>query len=236
VPDTDNVVLSVSGLEVKYGLAQILRDVELQVLRGTVTGLAGRNGAGKTTTLRAISGLVERVAGSVRLCDRPLPSHPHAVARAGVSHVPEGRGLLRSLTVRENLRLAQVAVSRQTSSGALERQLTAFPSLTELLDQRSGLLSGGQQQLVAIARGLIAQPTVLMIDELSLGLSPRAVRDVLDGLLSAARDQGVSLLIVDQNVKSLIDVCDRLYFLKNGRTRLWVGGSESNSWQDIYFR
>lgn len=236
MPSSGDVVLSVSSLKVDFALAHVLRDVELQVPRGSVVGLAGRNGAGKTTTLRAISGLVEKVSGSVLFCGRPLPTQPHAVARAGVLHVPEGRGLLRSLTVRENLRLAQVAVSRHSSSSALGQQLDSFPSLEPLLDQAAGLLSGGQQQLVAIARGLIPKPTVLMIDELSLGLSPRAVRDVLDGLLAAARNQDVSLLIVDQNVHSLIDVCDRLYFLKDGRTHLWAGATEAKSWQDIYFR
>jgi branched-chain amino acid transport system ATP-binding protein len=210
--------LRVRGLRAAYGSAEILAGVDLEVRPGEVVGLAGRNGAGKTTTLRAISAMLPRRAAELSYAGDPLPASPRGVARRGVAHVPEGRGVLRELTVEENLRFAAVAVGRRYTTAERDAALAWFPPLTRLLGRRAGLLSGGEQQMLAIARGLAAGPRLLMVDELSLGLSPRAVREVLGGLLTACRGQRIALLIVDQNLRALAANCDRLYVLAGGVT------------------
>ncbi|HZU18935.1 MAG TPA: ATP-binding cassette domain-containing protein, partial [Candidatus Dormibacteraeota bacterium] len=170
--------LEVRGLRAGYGRTVILTGVDLEVRPGEVVGLAGRNGAGKTTTLRAISGMLPRRAGELSFDGVPLPAGPRGVARLGVVHVPEGRGMLRGLTVEENLVFGAAAVGRPHGHAERERVLAFFPALGRMLDRKAGLLSGGEQQMLAIARGLMAQPRLLMVDELSLGLAPRVVVEV----------------------------------------------------------
>jgi branched-chain amino acid transport system ATP-binding protein len=154
-----------------------------------------------------------------------------------VIHVPEGRGVLRGLSVAENLAFGAAAVGRPFRGAERERVLGWFPQLRPLLGRRAGLLSGGEQQLLAIARGLAAGPRLLMVDELSLGLSPRAVRDVLAAVLSACRDQGVALLMVDQNLRSLTAHCDRLYVLAAGATTCYEDAANRTDefWRSVYF-
>lgn len=228
--------LEVTGLKVAFGAAPVLSDVTLSVLPGEVVGLAGRNGAGKTTTLRAISGLVTPQAGQVRLDGQRLPNRPEAVARAGVMHVPEGRGLMRTLTVRDNLRLGCLAAGRKFTEEAYESVMEAFPKLKALSNKRAGLLSGGEQQMLAIGRGLITDPRVLMVDELSLGLAPKATKEVFEILLAAAHKRAISVLLVDQNVRSLVSVCDRLYFLHAGATKVMDEAEGESAWQTVYFK
>lgn len=225
--------LQVEALAVAYGSARVLEQVDLHVEPGTVVGLVGPNGAGKTTTLRAISGLVSRQRGTVMLDGERMDAKPQAMARAGVAHVPEGRGLLPSFTVAQNLRVASVSVGRRFGSADTDYVGSVFPAVTRLLKRRAGSLSGGEQQMVALARGLVVAPKVLMIDELSLGLAPKIVHDLLEVLRRIVRDEKLSLLLVDQNVRALSDVCDRIYVLQDGRT------SESSAGEDalraVYF-
>lgn len=211
--------LHVSGLAVRFGAVSVLRDVNISVGHGEVVGLVGPNGVGKTTTLRAVSGVVARQSGTVSLDGEPLPARPEVVARRGVSHVPEGRGLFPDLTVQQNLYFSAVAVGHRPVRADLDPVLEFFPALEALLDRKAALLSGGEQQMVAIGRGLVARPTILMVDELSLGLAPRVVTEVLERLLQASRDRGIGLLLVDQNVRALAAICDRMYTLEHGRSQ-----------------
>lgn len=229
--------LEVAGLRAAYGSAVVLAGVDLTVGPGEVVGLVGRNGAGKTTTLRAISGAIPRSAGGLSFEGAPLPARPDRVARRGVIHVPEGRLVLRGLTVEENLAFGAAAVGRHFAAVDRERALAWFPALGPLLARPAGLLSGGEQQLLAIARGLMARPRLLMVDEMSLGLSPRAVRDVLGAVLSACRDEGVALLMVDQNLRLLAAHCDRLYVLAGGVTTCYQDAASRSDefWRSVYF-
>ena len=226
-----NQGLAVQGLQVRFGKARVLQGVNLAVGPGEVVGIAGRNGAGKTTLLRSISGAVRRAEGTIAFDGAPLPERPDVVARAGVLHVPEGRGLMHGLTVRDNLRLACAAVGLPYSQAVWQATVAAFPLLETLEQKPAGLLSGGQQQMVAIARGLAAQARLLMVDELSLGLAPKTAGEALRILLTEARRRGTALLIVDQNVQSLLDACDRTYFLDRGVTEAWSGGPGDRSWE-----
>jgi branched-chain amino acid transport system ATP-binding protein len=229
--------LQVRGLAVSYGSAVVLTGVDLEVGPGEVVGLVGRNGAGKTTTLRAISGMISRRAEAIAFGGEPLSTQPYRVARRGVVQVPEGRGVLRGLSVEENLAYGAAAVGAPAGPAERERVLAWFPPLRALVSRKGGLLSGGEQQMLAIARGLMARPRLLMVDELSLGLAPRAVRDVLAAVLSACREQGVALLMVDQNLRSLAAHCDRLYVLAGGRTTCYedAAGRSDEFWQTVYF-
>ncbi len=229
--------LRVRGLHAGYGRTVILTGVDLEVHPGEVVGLAWRNGAGKTTTLRAISGMLPRRAGELSFDDTPLPAGPRGVARLGVVHVPEGRGVLRGLTVEENLVFGAAAVGQPHGRAERERVLAFFPALGRMLDRKAGLLSGGEQQMLAIARGLMARPRLLMVDELSLGLAPRVVVDVLGSVLSACREQGVALLIVDQNLRALATNCDRVYVLSGGSTTCYEDAASRTDqfWRSVYF-
>jgi branched-chain amino acid transport system ATP-binding protein len=226
--------LSVQGLQVRFGQVRVLEDVTLTVAPGQVVGLVGPNGAGKTTTLRAISGIAARNAGTVRLGSRELPQRPDGVALAGVAHVPEGRRLISSLSVERNLRLAAVAVGQKFGSEQIDYVAAIFPVLRNLLKKDAGLLSGGEQQMVAVARGLVAQPRVLMVDELSLGLSPKIVDDLLRALDKIARERNIGLLLVDQNVRALAEMCDSIYVLNHGRSVLSDKNDDSLI-RDVYF-
>lgn len=212
--------LVVEDLFVKISGARILEGLSLSVQTGEIVGLAGRNGAGKTTTLRAISGVVSRNRGQISLNGVPLPTRPEAVARKGIAHVPEGRGIFPDLTVDENIRLG--VLDRKKQNQALRVRLEeAFPAVTRLRDQKAGRLSGGEQQMLALLRGLVSQPTILLVDEMSLGLSPRALRTAIEALVAIARSESIGMLIVDQNSRMLEDHCDRMYLLKDGRVEPW---------------
>lgn len=208
--------LLVQGLAVALGAARILKDVTLSVRPGEVVGLVGPNGAGKTTTLRAISGVVRAQSGTVLIDGVDFGARPDRIAAAGIAHVPEGRGLFTNLTVRQNLRVGALAVGRRLEELDIERAVTMFPALQRFLDTRAGLLSGGEQQMAAIARGIAARPKVLMVDEMSLGLAPAIIAEMLKILVNEVRREHLGLLIVDQNVRLLAKVCDRLALLESG--------------------
>jgi len=217
--------LRVDALQVRFSSARVIDGLSLTVAPGEIVGLAGRNGAGKTTTLRAISGVAARSGGVIELDGARLPSRPESVARAGVAHVPEGRGIFSDLTVDENIRLGLVR------SGAADRTLRraleeAFPAVVRLRDQKAGRLSGGEQQMVALFRGLIGSPRVLLVDEMSLGLSPRSLLTAIEALAALGRAHGIGVLVVDQNSRMLHEHCDRVYLLAGGRVRLWDDTSD----------
>jgi branched-chain amino acid transport system ATP-binding protein len=212
--------LRVTDLFVKISGARIIEGLSLTVSPGQIVGLAGRNGAGKTTTLRAISGMLNRTGGTVELDGRKLSARPEAVARAGVSHVPEGRGIFPDLTVDQNIRLG--LVRRSGDLKALRDLLDqAFPVVPRLREQRAGRLSGGEQQMVVLYRGLVSQPRILLVDEMSLGLSPQALNTAIDTLARVGREQGTGILVVDQNSRMLFDHCDVVYVLRDGQAQPW---------------
>jgi branched-chain amino acid transport system ATP-binding protein len=208
-------VLELDGMCVSYGGMRALSDVSLVVPERCVVALLGPNGAEKTTTLRAVSGLVrvERgriLVGGVRVDRRP----PHAVARLGVVHVPEGRGIFPSLTVRENLEMSRHAVGEEVDpvAGAVE----LFPALQTRLRQLAGTLSGGEQQMLALARALLSRPRLLMVDEISMGLAPLIVAQLFERLKERAA-AGTSLLLVEQYVDAALELADYVYVLDKGR-------------------
>jgi branched-chain amino acid transport system ATP-binding protein len=209
--------IAIDDLKVSFGAVSILRGLSMHADQGEIVGLFGRNGAGKTTTLRTISGLNPRT-GTITYGGVSLPVSPAAVARLGIAHVPEGRQLMGDFTVLDNLRFACAAVGAKADSTVIDSLTDSFSNLGRVLGRRAALLSGGEQQMVAIARGLAVSPSALLVDELSLGLSPRAVRESLDALVQACRTRGTTLILVDQNVRSVLKVCDRAYVLSNGTT------------------
>ena len=213
--------LELDGLEVWHGAVHAVRGVSLTVDRGEIVGLIGPNGAGKSSTLHAIMGLVPTAAGQVRVDGRPLSGRPEQVARAGVALVPEGRRIFAELTVEENLRLG-LAATRNGRRDALTRAYELFPVVHEFRSRQAGALSGGQQQQLAIARALVADPQVLLLDEPSLGLAPRVV-DVVFDALQEIRERGIAILLVEQRAQRTVALADRSHVLANGRVRLTLG-------------
>jgi branched-chain amino acid transport system ATP-binding protein len=214
-------LLELHDVEARYGPVQALHGVSVTVDEGQVVALLGANGAGKTTTLRAISGLVRR-SGDVRFAGRPLGRRaPEAVARLGIAHVPEGRGILGELTVRDNLRMgAYVVRDRRAFKGDYARVLEHFPWLDERRDQQAGTLSGGEQQMLALARALLARPRLLLLDEPSLGLAPIVVAELFRIVAALNADEGLTVLVVEQNANIALAAAERAYVLEVGRVAL----------------
>ena len=207
-------MLEVSGLAAGYGPVQVLWDVDIEVGEREVVALVGANGAGKTTLLRAISGMIAPSAGDVRLDGGSLVGRLHEdIVTAGIAHVPEGRRLFPGLTVRENLRVGAYARGGRAD---IDRAVELFPRLGERLDQVTGSMSGGEQQMCAIARGMMADPKLLMIDELSLGLAPKLVEQILERLVGVT-EAGTAVLLVDEAVAADLEVAAHGYVLENGR-------------------
>jgi branched-chain amino acid transport system ATP-binding protein len=217
-------LLVVEGLEVRHGAVTAVQGLTLEVGAGEIVGLIGPNGAGKSSTLHAIMGSVRPVAGDVRLRGRSVVGkRPEDVARQGVALVPEGRRIFADLTVAENLKLG--LAGRRTRDGADEdiaRVYELFPVVRESLQRKAGTLSGGQQQQLAIARALVADPEVLLLDEPSLGLAPRMV-DVVFETLAAIRDRGLAVLLVEQRAQRTVALANRSHVLANGQQRLTLG-------------
>ncbi|OFW71294.1 MAG: hypothetical protein A2Y55_01140 [Actinobacteria bacterium RBG_16_68_12] len=214
-------VLQIVDVEVTYGGVPAVRGVSLTADAGEIVGLIGPNGAGKSTTLHAVMGLVPLRGGEVALEGRSLRGKtPEAIARGGVALVPEGRRLFGELTVEENLRLG-LAGRRETSGngGDLVDVYELFPVLEEFRDRPAGVLSGGQQQQLAIARALVARPSVLLLDEPSLGLAPTVV-DLVFSTLATIRDRGLAVVLVEQRAQRTVALADRTHVLANGELRL----------------
>lgn len=209
--------LSVSHLQAGYGDVQVLWDISLEVSPGELVCLIGSNGAGKTTFLRCASGLVTVSAGTILVDGRDMTNAPSSeFVKAGIAHVPEGRRLFSAMSVRDNLLMgAYLRDDKQAVASDLERVYAMFPILADRRRQDAGTLSGGEQQMCAIGRGLMASPSLLMIDELSLGLAPRAV-ELLVERLRDINGSGVAILLVEQDVVDALDLADRAYVINRG--------------------
>ncbi|MEH0578027.1 ABC transporter ATP-binding protein [Streptomyces sp. B21-108] len=221
--------LRLDALTAGYDGIPAAREVTLEVRSGEVVALLGPNGAGKTTTLAAAVGLVQTLEGTVSIHGEPVARRPvHRLAREGVSYVPEGRALFFGLTVREHMVLA-----RSRKGASLDEILDLLPELRKCLDRRAGLLSGGEQQMLAIGRALVSRPRLLLVDELSLGLAPVIVQRLLPVLGRAAQEMGAGVLFVEQHVALALGIADRAYVMSNGRIVLTGTGAELAGRRDL---
>jgi branched-chain amino acid transport system ATP-binding protein len=222
--------LVLAGVSAGYGDAMVLRSLDLTVPDGSVTALLGANGAGKTTLLRAASGMLPVASGRVLFDgDNLTGAAPDAFARAGVGHIPEGRSIFTTMTVRENLVLF---APKGGESEAIEKAAAAFPRLGERIGQTAGTLSGGEQQMLALARVYITAPKVVLVDEVSLGLAPKVVDEIFEFLRSLV-NQGTSLLLVEQYVTRALAMADYVYILKQGRVAFAGEPAEVDA-QDVF--
>lgn len=230
-------LLEIQGLHARYGAGDVLKGIDISVDEGEVVALLGANGAGKSTTLRAISGLVPNVSGDIKLDGVSLlGKKTEAIVRLGISHVPEGRRVFPGLTVRENIVLGasnRPRMSRRETDAEVEEKFELFPDLLRLQHALGWTLSGGQLQMVAIARGLMAKPRVLLLDEPSLGLAPLIVQQVFR-IIAEIRKRGTTVLLVEQNAHMALSVADRGYVLETGR--LLVSGKPDELWNDPQVR
>ena len=212
-----DALLAVTNLVAGYGATEILRGVDLSVQTNEIVAVLGANGAGKSTLNRVLSGVLRRWDGSIRFADAPIERAPPAdIVRRGLIHVPEGRRIFPNMTVRENIDLGAFRRARAHRAQNRERVFAIFSRLAERQGQRAGTLSGGEQQMLAIGRGLMAEPKLLILDEPSLGLSPLLVEELF-GLIRKIHAEGVALLLVEQNVVQSLEVAQRAYILDNGR-------------------
>lgn len=221
-------LLDVRDLNVSYGRVRAVRDVSFHIDEGELVGIVGPNGAGKTSTVRALFGLAA-AAGKVLFRETDiLGDRTDRVTRSGMAIVPEGRHIFGSLTVRENLRMGASRLAGSLVGSRVEREFDRFPVLRRYADTTAGNLSGGEQQQLAIARALMSDPDLLILDEPSLGLAPRMVDLVFD-TLEQLRDEGRSLLLIEQNARQTIDLADRCYLFSSGRVVLEADGSEESA-------
>lgn len=212
-----DTALSITGLTVRYGAIEAVKDIDLHVPAGGITALLGANGAGKTTTCMAIAGVLRPISGAVSVFNTDMTNAaPDAIIRAGVAISPEGRRIFASLSVEENLILAGSATGDKTTSKQRRLALMArFPILAERKRQLAGLLSGGEQQMLAVARALMSEPKLLLMDEPSLGLAPQMV-DQIFTIVEELREEGISILLVEQNATLALEVADHAVVLANG--------------------
>lgn len=210
-------ILSVKGIEVFYGTVPALHGIDLEVGKGEIVTLIGANGAGKTTTLRAISGLLRPKRGEITYMGRPIAGvKPHAITAMGLSHVPEGRGIFANLTVSDNLELGAYLRKGKIPASEYRRIYELFPVLEERIKQNAGTLSGGEQQMLAISRALMSKPTVLLLDEPSLGLAPQLVQTIFR-VIREINQEGTTVLLVEQNAHMALEIAHRGYVMETGR-------------------
>ena len=229
-----SALLQVDKLSAGYGMTPVLFDVGLELSPGELVALIGANGAGKSTLLGALSGLVDISGGTVRFADRSLTGlRPEAIVASGLIHVPQGRRLFGSMTVERNLLLGAYRRHDRQVQEDLQRVLGYFPALRDKLDREAATLSGGEQQMVAIGRGLMGRPKLLMIDEPSLGLAPNVVDRVME-IVKAINQDGTAVLLVEQDVVLALEIADRGYVLENGR--MVMSGPASNLRSDPAIR
>jgi len=220
MPRHGDVLLEAKGLSCGYGHMPVVRDIDLPVVAGEIAALIGPNGAGKTTTLLTLAGELAPIGGEVRWMGEPTTAPMYERCSQGLSYVTEERSVIMKLTTCENLRLANVTAEQAT---------TLFPELEPHMDRPAGLLSGGQQQMLTVARALGRDPMVMLLDELSLGLAPLVVRRLLDAVRRAATERGVGVLLVEQHVRQALEVADRVYVLRRGRIALSGSAQEVGS-------
>ena len=214
-----SALLDIQGLRGGYGRTEVLRGIDLQVNAGEMVALLGSNGAGKSTLNKIVCGLVPAWSGTVRFDGKDLTgAHYRDVVKAGLIQVPEGRKVFPNLSVLENLELGSFTRARERRASNLEKVFGIFPRLRERIRQNAGTMSGGEQQMLAIARGLMAEPVLLILDEPSLGLSPLLVEEMFT-LIRELRDGGLAVLLVEQNVGQSLEIADRAYVLENGSVR-----------------
>ena len=218
-------ILDIKGLQVFYGIHEAVCSVNMRIEEGKITAIIGSNGAGKTTIINAISGMVPR-KGSILYAGKALPESASKVVSQGVIQVPEGRKIFAGLTVEENLRAGAYTVkNRKEIERLLQEQFEMFPRLQERRKQDAGTLSGGEQQMLAICRGLMGKPRVLMLDEPSLGLAPVVVNEVFRNI-QRIKDAGITVILVEQNAKKSLSIADYAYVIENGRVVMSGAGKE----------
>ena len=226
-------MLKVEALDVAYGEIRALKGVGLEVGPGEIVTILGNNGAGKTTTLKTISGLLHPTHGTITLENQSLLDvPPHAIVSRGVAHVPEGRRIFNRLTVRENLMMGAYLRSDAGIAGDLERVFGLFPRLAERITQVAGTLSGGEQQMLAIGRALMANPRLLLLDEPSMGLAPVLVEQIFDTIIGINR-QGMTILLVEQNAAMALSIAHRGYVLETGSIALTGTAAELSDNADV---
>lgn len=227
-------ILSVKGIETFYGAIQALHGVDLDVARGEIVTLIGANGAGKSTLLMTICGNPRARSGTIVLDGEDITALPtHQIVRRGVAQVPEGRRIFARMSVYENLQMGAILADPANFKSDLDRVFAMFPRLAERRDQRGGTLSGGEQQMLAIGRALMSRPRLLLLDEPSLGLAPLIVRQIFDSIGRIAREEGVTIFLVEQNAFHALRLADRGYVLANGRVRLSGSGKELLANQEV---
>ena len=219
-------MLRIEDLHVSYGHVRALLGVSLSVKRGAIVSIIGSNGAGKTTLLNSISGIVKPKQGSIKFEGKELTRIPHEIVKQGLVQVPEGRKIFAGLTVEENL-LAGGYILKDSSQlkANAEKMMKLYPILEKRRNQQAGTLSGGEQQMLAVCRGLMSEPKMILLDEPSLGLAPIIVKGIFD-LIAQIREQGITVLLVEQNAKKALALCDYAYVLENGRVTLEGKGKE----------
>ncbi|OGN94876.1 MAG: branched-chain amino acid ABC transporter ATP-binding protein [Chloroflexi bacterium RBG_13_51_18] len=211
-------MLEINNLNAFYGSIQVLWDVSLKVNKGEIVALIGSNGAGKSTLVRTVTGLLRATSGSIKFLDHPIENLPsHVISEMGISHIPEGRRLFTDMNVLENLEIGAYPRNAWKNKGkTLEHVFQIFPRLKERGHQLARTLSGGEQQMLAMGRGLMSEPKLCIIDEPSNGLAPMVVLEVFD-IIKSLRDQGITILLIEQNVRHTLEISDRAYVLENGR-------------------
>lgn len=218
-------MLKITNLSASYGYVKALKSVSIEAQKGEIVSIIGSNGAGKSTLLRCISGLVKPTEGKIEFLGKPIPNKAHKIVKEGIVHVPEGRRTFSGLTVKDNLLVGGYLYSGKELAEDLQRNFELFPILKERANQFSGTLSGGEQQMLAIGRGLMAKPKIILLDEPSLGLAPLIVNQVYQ-LIATIRERGITVLLVEQNAKKALGLCDKAYVLENGKISLTGTGKE----------
>lgn len=232
-------ILQLNGVATGYGKKQVLVDVDLQVCAGEVVALIGHNGAGKSTLLKAVFGLAPLWRGEVRVDGQAMVPDPAALISAGVEYIPQGRSVFRNLSVLDNLRVIGDRLPNRTSAAQIiQNTLDLFPALRHYLHQKAGNLSGGEQQMVGLARALLRSPRVVLLDEPSMGLAPRLVERTLDHLRERSMRGGTAFLVVEQKVRQILAVAERAYVLRGGRITFSGSAAELRDGarlRDVYF-